>query len=339
LNVNQNTGRNYCISILRVLGMLFIILCHIASWLDIAFLEQFFNYGVYIFLFISGFLYANKEINSPSEWFLTRVKKLLIPFYLFVIPVSIVYFKINGFDGLEAIKYLFCLQGINFITPFIPFSEIKPLGNLWFVTIILICYLLTILVKKIEKKHKLNIAVIILILVAAWFIPKIMMCFNIPYISLEYFVTYFLGYYISKFKVKNTLPIFIIYGLFLFLASIGIRLVGKYCFDNSINNFYLLIVSATHLGLAVSTYFICNYLVNKFTIFIKIAKSIIWITFDKLSYPIYITHYAFLNSVTSVDNFGLSKPISFILFILMTITSALIIFYIDKAIQNKIIRT
>ena len=292
MNVNQNTGRNYCISILRVLGMLFIILCHIASWLDIAFLEQFFNYGVYIFLFISGFLYANKEINSPSKWFLTRVKKLLIPFYLFVIPVSIVYFKINGFDGLEAIKYLFCLQGINFITPFIPFSEIKPLGNLWFVTIILICYLLTILVKKIEKKHKLNIAVIILILVAAWFIPKIMMCFNIPYISLEYFVTYFLGYYISKFKVKNTLPIFIIYGLF-----------------------------------------------NKFTIFIKIAKSNIWITFDKLSYPIYITHYAFLNSVTSVDNFGLSKPISFILFILMTITSALIIFYIDKAIQNKIIRT
>lgn len=178
-----------------------------------------------------------------------------------------------------------------------------------------------------------------MILVAAWFIPKIMMCFNIPYISLEYFVTYFLGYYISKFKVKNTLPIFIIYGLFLFLASIGIRLVGKYCFDNSINNFYLLIVSATHLGLAVSTYFICNYLVNKFTIFIKIAKSNIWITFDKLSYPIYITHYAFLNSVTSVDNFGLSKPISFILFILMTITSALIIFYIDKAIQNKIIRT
>ena len=78
MNVNQNTGRNYCISILRVLGMLFIILCHIASWLDIAFLEQFFNYGVYIFLFISGFLYANKEINNHSKWFLTRVKKMLI---------------------------------------------------------------------------------------------------------------------------------------------------------------------------------------------------------------------------------------------------------------------
>lgn len=126
--------------------------------------------------------------------------------------------------------------------------------------------------------------------------------------------------------------------MFLFLASIGIRLVGKYCFDNSINNFYLLIVSTTHLGLAVSTYFICNYLVNKFTIFIKIAKSNIWITFDKLSYQ-YILLTMLLNSVTSVDNFGLSKPISFILFILMTITSALIIFYIDKAIQNKIIRT
>lgn len=53
----------------------------------------------------------------------------------------------------------------------------------------------------------------------------------------------------------------------------------------------------------------------------------------------YILLTMLFNSVTSVDNFGLSKPISFILFILMTITSALIIFYIDKAIQNKIIRT
>lgn len=52
MNVNQNTGRNYCISILRVLGMLFIILCHIASWLDIAFLEQFFNYVWRIYFFI-----------------------------------------------------------------------------------------------------------------------------------------------------------------------------------------------------------------------------------------------------------------------------------------------
>lgn len=61
MNVNQNTGRNYCISILRVLGMLFIILCHIASWLDIAFLEQFFNYGVYIFLFILDFFMQIKK--------------------------------------------------------------------------------------------------------------------------------------------------------------------------------------------------------------------------------------------------------------------------------------
>lgn len=61
MNANQNTGRNYCISILRVLGMLFIILCHIASWLDIAFLEQFFNYGVYIFLFILDFFMQIKK--------------------------------------------------------------------------------------------------------------------------------------------------------------------------------------------------------------------------------------------------------------------------------------
>lgn len=63
MNVIQNAGRNYCISILRVLGMLFIILCHIASWLDIAFLEQFFNYGVYIFYsFLDFFMQIKKSI-------------------------------------------------------------------------------------------------------------------------------------------------------------------------------------------------------------------------------------------------------------------------------------
>lgn len=61
MNVNQNTGRNYCISILRVLGMLFIILCHIASWLDIAFLEQFLIMAyIFFYSFLDFFMQIKK---------------------------------------------------------------------------------------------------------------------------------------------------------------------------------------------------------------------------------------------------------------------------------------
>lgn len=57
MNVNQNTGRNYCISILRVLGMLFIILCHIASWLDIAFLIMAY---IFFYSFLDFFMQIKK---------------------------------------------------------------------------------------------------------------------------------------------------------------------------------------------------------------------------------------------------------------------------------------
>lgn len=49
------TERNYGISLLRVLGMLAIVLCHVTGWLGIAMLEQLFASGVYVFLLISGY--------------------------------------------------------------------------------------------------------------------------------------------------------------------------------------------------------------------------------------------------------------------------------------------
>ena len=59
--VNTAITKNYSISILRVVGMFSIVFCHFFSWLGFSFLSQFLNFGVYLFLFISGFLYANKK--------------------------------------------------------------------------------------------------------------------------------------------------------------------------------------------------------------------------------------------------------------------------------------
>lgn len=333
---NIQAEKNYTISFLRVISMFFIVLCHISSWLNISFLALFFNYGVYIFFLISGFLYANKKIDNPSAWLISRLKKILLPYYLFAIPISIFYFYKNGFDLFEALKYLFCLQGINFITNSIPFSEIPPIGNLWFLTIILFCYLLTIIVKKIEKKFTPKLCVVAILLILFWTIPKIMTLLNIPNISLEYFVTYFIGYYIAKFNCKNTCRNFIIWGLLTFSSSIFLRLIAKHFISETYSSYYLIVVSATHLGLAISSYFICNFLVTRFAFLTKITTSNLWQNLDKLSYPIYITHYAFLNSITSVDNFGFSKLFSFIIFILLTLASSLLIYYIDKFIQNKL---
>lgn len=63
--------RNYGISLLRVLGMLAIVLCHVTGWMGIAILEQLFASGVYVFLLISGYLYGQKDIPHPGAWFLS----------------------------------------------------------------------------------------------------------------------------------------------------------------------------------------------------------------------------------------------------------------------------
>lgn len=128
--------------------MFSIVFCHLAGFLNISALAQFLNFGVYLFLFISDFLYANKEINNYKQWYFSRLKKLLIPFYIFSIPIIILYYCYNYINVLEIIKYTFCMQGINFIAEFIPFSKIEPLGNLWFITIIILCYLIMIPIKK-----------------------------------------------------------------------------------------------------------------------------------------------------------------------------------------------
>ena len=131
--VNTAITKNYSISILRVVGMFSIVFCHFFSWLGFSFLSQFLNFWVYLalfgkYLFISGFLYANKNIAEPRNWFLTRLKKILVPYYIFAIPIVLLYFLSTGFDLIKSIIYLFCLQGVYFICSFIPFAEIEPLG-------------------------------------------------------------------------------------------------------------------------------------------------------------------------------------------------------------------
>lgn len=78
------------ISYIRLIAMFFIIICHFLQYYDNE-LAWWFNVGVQIFFIISGFLCGGKEINDPIAFIVRQFKKILIPYYTFLIPVSIVY--------------------------------------------------------------------------------------------------------------------------------------------------------------------------------------------------------------------------------------------------------
>lgn len=110
------------ISLCRVFAMLLIILCHLTGWLGIPALSQLFNVGTFVFLIISGYLYADKQIDQPIKWLFGRWKKLCIPlliWFLVVILLDVVAFK--AYPGIvESVLFILNLQGIGWVITSIP---------------------------------------------------------------------------------------------------------------------------------------------------------------------------------------------------------------------------
>lgn len=141
--------RNLSIQLIRIIGMFMIILDHLLSGIDIpmkSLIIQISNSGVFIFLFLSGFLYGNKHIDSWKQWFAKRVIRICVPMWMFMI----VDFIVEGilwhiFDIKYVFIYALNLQGI--------LGTNYTGAALWFLTLLMLCYLLTPLLQWIKQKN------------------------------------------------------------------------------------------------------------------------------------------------------------------------------------------
>ena len=118
-----------------------IISCHIMQYYNLE-LTWWFNVGVQIFLCISGFLYGQKNIGNVTVFYNKRLKKILIPYYLVFIPFGIIEF-IFARDVFSIKDYAMGL---------VLCSTIKGAGHLWFIPTILMCYLITPLLREYRNK-------------------------------------------------------------------------------------------------------------------------------------------------------------------------------------------
>lgn len=156
--------KNFSIQLIRVVAMFMIIFDHILSKISFpmqAMVVQVANSGVFIFLLISGFLYGNKQIDNWKNWFKKRLFRICIPLWLFMVIDFIVEAILwNNFDIKYVFIYAFNLQGM---------LGVNVGGtNLWFLTLIMICYLITPLLQWIRQKA-LGRNIGIMVLLAAIF--------------------------------------------------------------------------------------------------------------------------------------------------------------------------
>ncbi len=325
-------NKNVTVLIYRIIAAIFILLCHIGTAINNGIIAQFFVGGVQFFLFISGYLYGNKQIEKPCLWLRKRFFRLMLPVSIYVLVCLIVALVFNtNFSWFSLPLYITDLQGYYHFFEFIPeIRLIEGTQHLWFLTVIFICYILTLVVQKISffNSKKKNISL---------FIIAVIVCFVASYfgLRLDYVLTFFIGYFVKKSKI-NTSTKSVVFSFIFVVSAVSIRLLlKKYCDENGDLAIYTqVVVPLSCISIALFTYFIVDLIVIKTECLLllgKIYRSNFLFFIANFTFYIYISHYIFIDGRLSTFKYDLNIMLKIVLFIVLSILLGLVLYGIDYA--------
>ena len=317
-NQVKNT-RNMAISATRCVAMVFIILCHFMQYYDSE-LAWWFNVGVHMFLFMSGFLYGNKDIDSPVGFVAKNLKKILVPYYCFLIPAIALYyfFARDVITKQNALMALFCS------------GTIEGIEHLWFVSYILFCYILTPYLSDLVKKWRgiswLQFLIRCFIALAVGFVLS--WAFQ-SYFGYNCVICYLLGYFASAFlhqygqQLFNRLSYIVIVLAFVVNAF---RIYCKYIINFQFIGFGPFEVYA-HVLLGM------GLVLLGMIVFKNVKENIVLKTVDKYSYYIYTVHQLFILSPFTLLALTQNDALNCVLAIVAICIAAVVL----KFVSDKIV--
>lgn len=183
---------NYTITVIRILACMLIIWNHLSNNMLDGFLNRWWwsNIGVQIFFFMSGYLYGGRVIDDRKGWMIKQTKKIVKPYYLsllILIPLVILLDN-DSLNFFNIISAILCIQGFG--------SQIDGLGQHWFISYILVCYLFTALIlcriklREIEGRKFWTLFILAMVALQVLTIPlAILIHFKSAYI-----MTFVIGY-------------------------------------------------------------------------------------------------------------------------------------------------
>lgn len=305
--------KNYSISLIRLMSMTFIIICHFMQYYDCE-LAWWFNVGVQVFLCMSGFLYGNKKIEEPIDFIVKNFKKILIPYFCFLISISILYFKFSR----ENISFSILLGAT------LGSKTIKGLEHLWFIAYILFCYIITPYLNKITDRMR-NLKItncifsLLLILILGQLLSNHYSSFFLFSRISCYIIGYFLAFILKNYGMKALKKVYLVLALFCILLN-GLKIYAKYIAYIPLNPY---INSYAHVLLGVIIFL-------TIFIFIKKVKANVILKFsDKYSYCIYIVHQLFILSPFKLMEVTNNIYINWIIVAMSILVSSLVLKYIS----------
>lgn len=315
------------ISAVRMTAMILIITCHLFQFYGNE-LSRWFNVGVQLFFLISGYLYGKKEITDPICFFVKNSRKILVPYYIFIIFALVLY----GFFARESLslssvfKSLFCA------------GTIKGLGHLWFVSYILFCYFLTPYLFWLRKKvESLSFSHTLFLYGSILFLYQILGVVYSSFYKPDRISCYLIGFFIADLYIKcskNTkdkIKYVLVIGAI--IMNIGRALLLYYFTNPSIpHKIIVFYVHYSHLLLGLML----------FVVLMKTFKKIKYNNFllfsDKYSYPIYIVHLLFIISPFTLLNSTPFILCNLLICLFSILILALFLNYSSNFVNNKIFR-
>jgi len=322
------------IVLLHLIGAIMILMCHFAQKEHIAPLGELFISGVPLFLFVSGFL-AGLKREPKKSWLIKRTIRILIPFYLWVLPCMLILWISDHalVTGSQALFMLTNMQGLNYIYwKSESYSTILGLGQLWFTTEIMLCYLLVpIFNKLVNRKWKKSIWFVIMSFIILIIQPLLI---EIG-IQLSYVITFFLGYLIAKYGCIITDRLMITATLGMSIIII-IRLALMRVIDGS--NYYdryIALISAAAIGIWIFLWIF--WVSSKMSVSMKkLSENKLIVFFSEISFEIYIVHFWFLQGKWQIANYVRNVIISDIIVVVLTIIFASGLHFISQKTVNML---
>lgn len=332
--------KDWSISCARLIAMCFIIACHMMQRDDFASdiygvhikWAFWFNIGVQMFLFISGFLYGTKRIDTVI-FYKKAFSKILVDYYVFIFAMLIVIGVSPLLDiGFEGTFRLLTFSG-----------TVPGLGHLWFVPTILFCYLLTPILSELlntlDKRSDIRFwaEAILLVIIIHINIFVLFKSFNAAWINCFVF-----GMFYSRINERNKInkKVFnwIIVALCLLILPVQFRIDYWPHRDlpKLMATLYGQFTDYGHVFLGIAVVILIRFVFKILEKQIKTDNHPFLNWTDRYSYDVYLVHHVFVQSAFACVEFFSNRLVALPLAIMLTIIFSVILNYTSNYLRKSL---
>ena len=311
-NIDRKTQDN-AIVIIRVVAMFSIVLCHFLQGFNIK-SAYFFNVGVQIFFLISGFLYGQKRTyENVGDFVYSRFKNVYLPYLVYVLIICPIIILLDNSSFRYLFDYIVNIQGFT--------GGVDGLNHLWFLTPLMICYVITPpLAFLLRKKTILTYVALAIICIVEFIFVRFM------YSYCAWILCYMIGMIMGTDKkcIKYVMVVALV-GIVVLLLLNGVKML----YDTATGYVYIW----GHVFFSL-VFFTLMYIINRSNIERNSFK--LWNVFDRYSYSVYLTHHCYLLGPLSLLTITGCICCNILIVIIAIATSSIILYKLTNYIKTMV---